>query len=293
MIWVFRENGHPIDCGFDLVVGGDIPFGAALASSAALESLGGVMLRDMYNLEDITNVDIAKMGQIAESDYIGYYSGIMDHFACMMGIEDRAIYFDAKTMRYEYPPFKLGDAKLVIVYSQIEHVPDRNMLAARRAECARALKRLKQNVHINYLCDLSIDRFETFKDILMDDLLVKRTRHVVYENQRTIQAVSALRAHNIVKFGQYMYASHLSLRDDYEVTCEEIDYLVDTAMSIDGVIGSRMIGSGLGGSTVNIVKESAIPSFMEIISREYKKKTGLSVDFYGAWPAEGARAILP
>ena len=293
MIWVFRENGHPIDCGFDLVVGGDIPFGAALASSAALESLGGVMLRDMYNLEDVTNVDIAKMGQIAESDYIGYYSSIMDHFACMMGIEDRAIYFDAKTMHYEYPPFKLGDAKLVIVYSQIEHVPDRNMHAARREECARALRRLKQNVHINYLCDLSIDRFETFKDILMDDLLVKRTRHVVYENQRTIQAVSALRAHNIEKFGQYMYASHLSLRDNYEVTCEEIDYLVDTAMSIDGVIGSRMIGSGLGGSTVNIVKESAIPSFMEIISREYKKKTGLSVDFYGAWPAEGARAILP
>jgi galactokinase len=211
----------------------------------------------------------------------------------MMGIEDRAIYFDAKTMRYEYPPFKLGDAKLVIVYSQIEHVPDRNMHAARRAECARALRRLKQNVHIKYLCDLSIDRFETFKDILMDDLLVKRTRHVVYENQRTIQAVSALRAHNIEKFGQYMYASHLSLRDNYEVTCEEIDYLVDTAMSIDGVIGSRMIGSGLGGSTVNIVKESAIPLFMETISQKYKKKTGLSVDFYGAWPAEGARAILP
>ncbi|MBR3278566.1 MAG: galactokinase, partial [Lachnospiraceae bacterium] len=241
----------------------------------------------------VTNVDIAKMGQIAESDYIGYYSSIMDHFACMMGIEDRAIYFDAKTMHYEYPPFKLGDAKLVIVYSQIEHVPDRNMHAARRAECARALRRLKQNVHINYLCDLSIDRFETFKDILMDDLLVKRTRHVVYENQRTIQAVSALRAHNIEKFGQYMYASHLSLRDNYEVTCEEIDYLVDTAMSIDGVIGSRMIGSGLGGSTVNIVKESAIPLFMETISQKYKKKTGLSVDFYGAWPAEGARAILP
>lgn len=279
VIWAFAKRGFEMPCGMDLVLFGNIPNGSGLSSSASLEVLTGFILRDLYGF-DVTNVDLALIGQYAENNYNGMNCGIMDQFASAMGKKDHAIFLDTADLSYEYAPIVLEGAKIVVTNSKVKHSLVNSAYNQRRNECETALAELQSVVDIKGLGDLSEEAFEKHKGAIKDEVRVRRAKHAVYENQRTIRAVEALRNNDIKLFGELMNASHVSLRDDYEVSCEEIDILVDEAWKIPGVIGSRITGGGFGGCTVSIVKDEAIDTFKEQVRKAYEEKTGKTAEFY-------------
>lgn len=279
VMWTFAKRGFEMPCGMDLVLFGNIPNGSGLSSSASLEVLTGFILRDLYGF-DVTNTDLALIGQYAENNYNGMNCGIMDQFASAMGKKDHAIFLDTATLSYEYAPIELEGAKVVVTNSKVKHSLVNSAYNQRRSECETALSELQSVVDIKGLGDLSEEAFEKYKPAIKDDVRVRRAKHAVYENQRTIRAVEALKKNDIKLFGELMNASHVSLRDDYEVSCEEIDILVDEAWKIDGVIGSRITGGGFGGCTVSIVKDEAIDTFQEQLGKVYEEKTGKAAEFY-------------
>lgn len=279
VIWTFAKRGFEMPCGMDLVLFGNIPNGSGLSSSASLEVLTGFILRDLYGF-DVTNVDLALIGQYAENNYNGMNCGIMDQFASAMGKKDHAIFLDTADLSYEYAPIVLDGAKIVVTNSKVKHSLVNSAYNQRRSECETALAELQSVVDIKGLGDLSEEAFEKHKGAIKDEVRVRRAKHAVYENQRTIRAVEALKNNDIKLFGELMNASHVSLRDDYEVSCEEIDILVDEAWKIPGVIGSRITGGGFGGCTVSIVKDEAIDTFKEQVEKAYEEKTGKTAEFY-------------
>lgn len=279
VMWTFAKRGYEMPCGMDLVLFGNIPNGSGLSSSASLEVLTGFILRDLYGF-DVTNTDLALIGQYAENNYNGMNCGIMDQFASAMGKKDNAIFLDTATLSYEYAPIELEGAKVVVTNSKVKHSLVNSAYNQRRSECETALSELQSVVDIKGLGDLSEEEFEKYKTAIKDDVRVRRAKHAVYENRRTIRAVEALKNNDIVLFGQLMNVSHVSLRDDYEVSCEEIDILVDEAWKISGVIGSRITGGGFGGCTVSIVKDEAIDTFTEQLRKAYEEKTGKTAEFY-------------
>ena len=288
VVWAFQEKGHTLDTGFDMVIWGNIPNGSGLSSSASLEVLTGVILSSLYHITDLSMVDIALIGQYSENHFNGCNCGIMDQFAVAMGKKDNAIFLDTSTLHYEYAPVKLKDARIVIVNSKVKHSLVDSAYNDRRQECTDALAALKTVADIETLGDLTVEEFEKYKHVLTDPILEKRARHAVAENQRTIEAVAALKADNIARFGELMNQSHVSLRDDYEVSCEEIDILVDLAWKIPGVIGSRITGGGFGGCTVSIVENDAVDDFIRSIGASYKEKVGHEAEFYTVDIGEGA-----
>ena len=279
VIWAFAKRGFEMPCGMDLVLSGNIPNGSGLSSSASLEVLTGFILRDLYGF-DVTYVDLALIGQYAENNYNGMNCGIMDQFASAMGKKDHAIFLDTADLSYEYAPIVLEGAKVVVTNSKVKHSLVNSAYNQRRSECETALAELQKVVDIKGLGDLSEEAFEKYKDAIKDEVRVRRAKHAVYENRRTIRAVEALKNNDIKLFGELMNASHVSLRDDYEVSCEEIDILVDEAWKIPGVIGSRITGGGFGGCTVSIVKDEAIDIFKEQVEKAYEEKTGKTAEFY-------------
>ena len=291
VVWAFAEKGHPVDTGFDMVIWGNIPNGSGLSSSASLEVLTGVILTDLFGITDLTMSDLALIGQYSENNFNGCNCGIMDQFAVAMGKKDNAIFLDTNTMKYEYAPIHLEDAKIVITNSKVKHSLVDSAYNDRRRECTEALAALKTKLDITALGDLTPEEFEANKDLITDPVQLKRAKHAVYENQRTIDAVAALRDGDIDKFGQLMNQSHVSLRDDYEVSCEEIDILVDLAWKIPGVIGSRITGGGFGGCTVSIVKNDSVDQFITEIGRIYKEKVGHEAEFYTVDIGDGASRI--
>ncbi len=280
MIWTFGEKGYRIETGFDLVLYGNIPNGSGLSSSASVEVLTGVILRELYGFSGITNQDIALFGQYSENKYNGVNCGIMDQFAIAMGKKDSAIFLDTATLQYEYAPIKLHGASLVIVCSNKKRGLGDSKYNERRSECEKALSEIQKLVDVKSLGELDEPTFEKVKTLIRDDAGCKRARHAVYENRRTISAVEALKKGDIATFGQLMNASHESLRDDYEVTGPELDTLFDEARKIPGVIGSRMTGAGFGGCTVNIVKDDNVDEFIEKVGKAYLEKIGYAADFY-------------
>ena len=291
VVWAFAEKGYNLDTGFDMVIWGNIPNGSGLSSSASLEVLTGVILTDLYGITDLSMTDLALIGQYSENNFNGCNCGIMDQFAVAMGKKDNAIFLDTNTMKYEYAPIHLEDAKIVITNSKVKHSLVDSAYNNRRQECTDALAALKTKLDINALGDLTPDEFEANKGLITDPVQLKRAKHAVYENQRTIDAVAALRDGDINKFGQLMNQSHISLRDDYEVSCEEIDILVDLAWKIPGVIGSRITGGGFGGCTVSIVKNDAVDTFINDIGKAYKEKVGHEAEFYTVDIGDGASRI--
>lgn len=279
VIWAFKERGMEVTEGFDLLLFGNIPNGSGLSSSASVEVLTGYILKDLYGF-DVTNQDLALIGQYSENHFNGVNCGIMDQFAIAMGKEDHAIFLDTNTLDYTYVPLKLEGAKIVIACSNKKRGLGDSKYNERRSECETALAELQQVVKIDSLGDLDEQTFEKFASIIKSDVRRRRAKHAVYENQRTIRAVEALKANDVTEFGQLMNASHVSLRDDYEVTGIELDTLVEEAWKIDGVIGSRMTGAGFGGCTVSIVKDEAIDTFIEKVGAAYKSKIGYAADFY-------------
>ena len=288
VMWTFEKRGYKLTSGVDFLIWGNIPNGSGLSSSASLEVLTGVMLRDLFGFDEITMQDLALIGQYSENNFNGMNCGIMDQFASAMGKKDCAIFLDTSNLNFEYAPVKLPDAKIVITNSKVKHSLVGSAYNDRRNECETALKDLQKVTDIQTLGDLTEEEFEAHKDAIQDSVCRVRAKHAVYENQRTIKAVNALKENNIEEFGRLMNASHVSLRDDYEVSCEEIDILVDLAWQIPGVIGSRITGGGFGGCTVSIVKNDAVDTFIDTIGKQYKEKVGHEAEFYVVEIGDGA-----
>ena len=279
VMWAFAERGMKMDCGLDIVLNGNIPNGSGLSSSASLEVLTGFYLRDLFGF-DVANVDLALIGQYSENNFNGMNCGIMDQFASAMGKKDNAIFLDTADLSYQYAPLVLDGAKIIVTNSNVKHSLVNSAYNERRSECEKALEELKTVVDIKGLGDLSEKQFEANKGAIKDEIRKKRAKHAVYENQRTIRAVEALKNNNLKEFGELMNASHVSLRDDYEVSCDEIDVLVEEAWKVDGVIGSRITGGGFGGCTVSIVKDETVETFKEKVGAAYQERVGKTADFY-------------
>lgn len=279
-----------MDCGLDIVLYGNIPNGSGLSSSASLEVVTGYALKDLYGF-DVTNVDLAKIGQYSENNFNGMKCGIMDQFASAMGKKGNAIFLDTADLSYEYAPLALEGAKIVVTNSNVKHSLVNSAYNERRSECEKALEELQTEVDIKGLGDLTEEQFEAHKGAIKSEVRVKRAKHAVYENQRTIRAVEALKQNDLKMFGELMNASHVSLRDDYEVSCEEIDVLVEEAWKIDGVIGSRITGAGFGGCTVSIVRDEAVDAFREKIGAVYQERVGKTADFYVVEIGDGPRRL--
>ena len=290
VMWAFEKRGFKLTHGMDLLIYGDIPNGSGLSSSASLEVLTGLIVKDTFGF-DVSMVDIALIGQDAENNFNGCNCGIMDQFASAMGKKDHAIFLDTSTLEYTYAPVKLQDAKVVITNSKVKHSLVDSAYNDRRNECETALKELQKVVDIKTLGDLTEEEFEAHKDAIKDEIRQKRAKHAVYENRRTIRAVEALKANDVELFGKLMNASHESLRDDYEVSCEEIDILVDLAQAMPGVIGSRITGGGFGGCTVSIVKNDTVDKFIDEIGKTYLEKVGHKAEFYVVDMGDGAKKL--
>lgn len=293
VIWAFKNHGMSPDTGFDIMIGGDLPAGAGLSSSASLEVLTGTVLKNLYGFS-VSNKEIAFLGQEAENRYVGVNCGIMDQFASAMGKQDSAIYLDTASLEYEYVPLSLGTRKLIITNTNKKHSLNDSAYNDRRRECSEALARIQQDsegADTASLCGIAADTFEKLKSCLDDPVLLARARHAVTEDLRTKEAVSVLKSGDIMAFGQLMNESHISLRDDYEVSCEELDVLAETAWEVPGVIGSRMTGGGFGGCTVSIVEEDAADLFRETVGNRYREAFGYDCSFYVVSVGNGPQHI--
>lgn len=290
VMWAFGERGFQIPRGMDILLNGNIPNGSGLSSSASVEVLTGAILREFFGFA-VSNQDLALIGQYSENKFNGVNCGIMDQFAIAMGKKDHAIFLDTADLSYTYAPVKLEGAKIVIACSNKKRGLGDSKYNERRSECETALAELQKAVDIKSLGELTEAQFEEYKSAIKDETRVRRAKHAVYENQRTLQAVAALSANDIALFGQLMNASHVSLRDDYEVTGMELDTLVEEAWKVEGVIGSRMTGAGFGGCTVSIVKDEAIESFKKQVGEAYLAKIGYAADFYAVEVGNGPMVL--
>jgi len=290
VMWAFSLRGMQMDSGLDMIIYGNIPNGSGLSSSASLEVLTGYLLRDLYGFS-VTNVELAQIGQYSENNFNGCNCGIMDQFASAMGKKDNAIFLNTADLSFEYAPLVLEGAKIIVTNSKVKHSLVDSKYNERRSECEQALKELRTVVDINGLGDLTEEQFEAHQSAIKDDVRRKRAKHAVCENQRTLRAVEALKNSELDLFGRLMNESHISLRDDYEVSCEEIDVLVEEAWKVDGVIGSRITGGGFGGCTVSLVKDEAVAEFQHKVGAAYEKRFGIQADFYVVEIGDGPRTL--
>lgn len=276
---IMKDAGYPVTSGMDIVYFGNIPNSSGLSSSASIEVLTGYVARELFGF-DVDFVELAKIGQKAENEFIGVNCGIMDQFAIAMGKQGHAIFLDTADLSYEYAPIALKDAKIVIACSNKKRGLGDSKYNERRSECEAALAKLQTVLDIKSLGELTEEQFEANRSVIGDEVKERRAKHAVYENQRTIKAVAALKANDIAEFGRLMIASHDSLRDDYEVTGMELDTLVEAALQQKGVIGSRMTGAGFGGCTVSIVETGAVDAFIKNVGEIYQGRIGYAADFY-------------
>jgi galactokinase len=279
MIRYLIEAGFPIETGMDILVYGNIPNGAGLSSSASIELLIGVMAEKIYQFE-INRLDLVKIGKRVENEFIHVNSGIMDQFAVGMGKKDCAILLDCQSHHYQYAPIKLEHHKIMIMNTNKRRELADSKYNLRRSECEQTLAQLNQVVQVNSLGELTIEEFEKYKHVIEDDTLAKRAKHAVYENQRTLKAHQRLQNGDLNGFGQLMNESHISLRDDYEVTGLELDTLVEAAWKQEGVVGARMTGAGFGGCAIAIVEENLLDRFIINVGTIYKERIGYEATFY-------------
>ena len=290
VVRVMEDAGHRAAHGFDIVLYGTLPNGAGLSSSASIEVLMAVILNDELNL-GIDMVELVKFSQKAENEFVGMNCGIMDQFAVGMGKKDCAILLDCNTLFYRYSKLALDGCSIVITNTNKTHSLVTSAYNERRAQCESALKALQKVKPIKALGELTNAEFDAIASAIPDPVERRRARHAVYENNRTLEAVKALEANDVKRFGELMNASHVSLRDDYEVTGPELDTLAELAWQQDGVLGSRMTGGGFAGCTVSIVRDAAIPAFEKNVGDAYTAKIGYAPSFYVANIADGARRL--
>ena len=285
-----REDGNKINHGFNLYIKADLPSGSGLSSSAAIEMLMGMILKDEFDL-DINRPDLARLGKKTENEFVGLNSGIMDQFACIMGKKDSAIFLDCNTMEYEYMPLKLGDYEIIIMSTNKEHALADSAYNDRVRECKNALEKLQAKLDITSLGELDSQIFDEYAYLINDETEIKRARHAVNENERTIRATKAMKNNDLEKLGHLINASHVSLHYDYEVTGKELDTLAEAAWKQDGVLGARMIGGGFGGSAIAIVKKDKAEAFKKNVGKIYRDKVGYDASFYDAEIVDGTKKI--
>ncbi|GEK89540.1 galactokinase [Alkalibacterium putridalgicola] len=288
MIRYMQEKVGELPHGFDLYIYGTIPNGASLSSSASLELLTGVIVRDMYQL-DIPQLDLVKLGMRTENEFLGLNSGILDQFAVGMAKKGYAMLLDTNTLEYEQVPVELPDHKIVIMNSMTRRELVDSEYNTRREQCEQALEQLQEVVDVKSLGELSVEAFEEHKHVINDDVLMRRARHAVYENVRTDRAAEALKAGELNTFGQYMNESHKSLDEDYEVTIKATDYLARAAWKEAGVAGARMTGGGFGGCCIAIVENEDVDTFIDHVGRGFKEEIGHDAEFYIAETADGTK----
>ncbi|MBB6215248.1 galactokinase [Anaerosolibacter carboniphilus] len=289
MVKTFKDAGYTVASGFDVLYYGNIPNGAGLSSSASIELVTSVLLKSLFDL-DIEMMEMVQLSQKAENQFVGVNCGIMDQFASGMGKKDHAMLLDTNTLKYEYVPIKAEGITIVIANTNKRRSLAGSKYNERRSECENALKALQKELAISSLGDLTEERFDAHKHLIESEIEQKRAKHAVYENQRTLKAVKALNAGDIQLFGKLMNASHISLRDDYEVTGIELDTLVEAAWA-NGAIGSRMTGAGFGGCTVSLVHQDQVENFIEKVGRAYEEKIGYKAEFYVVAIGDGARQL--
>ncbi|NLK68322.1 MAG: galactokinase [Clostridiaceae bacterium] len=291
-----QKAGYSL-CGCDLLYEDKVPLGSGLSSSAAIEIATALALVSMGDAakgikRDIDMVELAKISQIAEHNYVGVKCGIMDQFASAMGKKDMAIFLDCRDLDYELVPLKLGSHKIVISNTNKKRSLGAGKYNERRNECEQGLSILQKALpDIKFLREVSVQDFLTHKELITDEVIRKRVEHVVYENERVLESVKALKNNDLIQFGKLMNESHNSLRDLYEVTGDELDTLVEEARKINGVLGSRMTGAGFGGCTVSLVRDDSIDEFISQVGQEYERKIGYSASFYISEIGDGGQEI--
>ncbi|MBF0698695.1 galactokinase [Streptococcus danieliae] len=285
-----EQADHVLDSGMDVYVYGTIPNGAGLSSSASLELLIGVIAEHLYQLQ-VDRLELVKIGKQTENDFIGVNSGIMDQFAIGMGADQRAIYLDTNSLDYELLPLDLQDNVVVIMNTNKRRELADSKYNERRAECEIALAELQTLLDIQSLGELDVWDFDAYSYLIQDSNRLKRARHAVFENQRTLQARHALEAGDLETFGRLMNASHVSLEQDYEVTGIELDTLVHTAWAQEGVLGARMTGAGFGGCALALVAKDKVADFTAAVGQRYEEQIGYAPSFYIAQVAGGTRIL--
>ena len=288
IVSTLKKHGYNFSSGIDILYSGNLPDGAGLSSSAALEVLTVKIFSELLGL-DIDGVKAALYSQEAENNFVGMRCGIMDQFAVSMGKKDHAVLLNCSTLKYSYAPLELGTCKIIIINSNVPHSLVGSEYNLRRQQCEEALEDIRKvRGDISCLCDLSFDEFDQYTYTIKSPVNLKRARHAVGENTRAVIAAHALEAGDLQEFGRLMNASHVSLRDDYQVTVPELDILASLAWEMPGVIGSRMTGGGFGGCTVSIVESDAVEDFIGKIGAEYTKRTGRKASFYATQTSDGA-----
>lgn len=290
MITYLREKYDNIDHGFNLYIKANLPSGSGLSSSAAIEMLMGIILKDEFNL-DVDRIALAKMGQRTENEFVGLNSRIMDQFACIMGKKDSAIFLDCNTLDYEYKPLALGDYEIIIMATNKPHTLADSAYNDRVRECHDAVKKLQAKLDIKTLGELDNDTFDEYAYLINNETEIKRARHAVSENQRTLRATKAMQDGDLEKLGRLIDASHVSLHYDYEVTGQELDTLAEASWAQPGVLGARMIGGGFGGSAIAIVKKDQAEAFKKNVGKIYRDKIGYDASFYDAEIVDGTKRI--
>ena len=279
VIWAFKERNMELSSGFDIVYYGNIPNGSGLSSSASIEVLTGFILRTLFDFK-VSNTDLALIGQFSENNFNGMNCGIMDQFASAMGKKDHAIFLDTSTLDYSYVPIKLEKVRIIIANTNVKHTLTSSKYNDRRKESEAALAELKKVCNISSLGDMNAEMFEKYSHVIKDDVTLRRARHAVYENLRTVEAVKALNDNNLTAFGCLMNESHISLDRDYEVTCPELNIMAEAEWEQPGVLGARMTGGGFGGCTVALVLEDNVNALIDNVGSVYCEKTGIKPAFY-------------
>lgn len=290
MLTYLKQEGYQIDHGFNLYVYGNLPYGAGLSSSASIELLMGTVLKDEFQL-DVPQLDLVRLGQKTENEFVGLNSGIMDQFAVGMGKANNAIFLDCTTQEYKYLPLELGDYEIVIMSTNKKHSLAGSAYNDRVAECQEALKRLQQKLDIQTLGDLDEDTFDEYTYLINDAVLIKRARHAVFENQRTLRATKAMMDGDLEKLGRLINASHVSLHYDYEVSGKELDTLAEAAWQQPGVLGARMIGGGFAGSAIAIVRQDQAAALKANVGKIYQDQIGYAASFYDAEIVDGPHKL--
>ena len=286
----FKKAGYSVEKGFNAYIFGNIPNGSGLSSSASLELLVGQILKTLNGL-DVDMVEMVKLAQKAENEYVGVNCGIMDQFAIGMGKKDYAIKLNTNDLSYEYAKADLGDCAILIMNTNYRRTLADSKYNERRGECDQALALLQTKANIEFLCDLSEAQFNDISDVLTDEVLYRRARHAITENERVKLAIDALATSNLTEFGQLLNASHASLQKDYEVTGPNLDKIVELAQAQEGVLGARMTGAGFGGCAIALVKEEKLDDVLMNVAKAYKEVFGYGADFYVASIGSGTTFV--
>lgn len=286
---VLQKKGYQLR-GMNMVLTGNVPLGSGLSSSAAVEVATAATFREMCNL-NIPDRELALICQKAENEFVGMQCGIMDQFASCLSKKDHALFLDCRSLEFEYVPLLMNDLVIVLCNTMVPRQLVTSEYNKRRSECEEGVRLFRQWMpDIKTLRDVNPEMLTDYHEKL-PPVIAKRCTHVVLENERVINSVNALKKVDISTVGSLMNQSHKSLRDNYEVSCKELDIMVEIAGKVQGVVGSRMMGGGFGGCTINLVRSSAIRTFQEAVFDQYETKTGYKPQFYICQATEGVHRL--